>query len=70
VEKYPVVRFDCGAGYGWWLGRMERCGLLPGDEAAWGDQWLRYAEASGVDLTDLGFACDEDRAAFVRDVWI
>jgi hypothetical protein len=46
------------------------CGLLPGEEEAWPDQWLRYAEAAGIGLADLVFRSDAERAAFVQAVWL
>ena len=65
MDLHPVVRFEFGARHGWRIGRTEVCGLLPGEEAAWPDQWLRYTEASGIDLTDLTFRSAEEQAAFV-----
>jgi hypothetical protein len=70
VDLHPVVRFELGALHGWRIGTTEVCGLLPGEEGAWPDQWLRYTEASGIDLTDLRFCSAEERAAFVRAVWL
>jgi hypothetical protein len=45
-------------GTGWHIGRTERWRLLPGEEEAWPDPWLRYAEAAGIGLADLVFRID------------
>lgn len=68
MDAHPVTRFDCGSAHGWYLGRTAQWGLLPGDEAAWSDEWLRYCEASGTRLVDLGFRSVEHRVEFVRDI--
>ena len=64
---YPVDRFEFGSSHGWYIGREERWGLLPGDEAAWPGQWLHHCEAAGIGLGQLGFASAVDREEFVRD---
>jgi hypothetical protein len=70
VDSHPVDRFDWGSSHGWYIGRMERWGLLPGDEAAWPDQWQRYSEATGIGIADLGFQAEPHRAEFIMDMGI
>ena len=70
VEYHPVARYDWGTSHGWYIGRMQRWGLLPGDEAHWPSQWEQYAESSGIGLSELGFQVDEHRVEFARDVGI
>ena len=68
MDQPTIVRFELGTSHGWYIGRTEQWGLLPGDETAWSDQWQRYCETSGNALTDLRFQRDEYRYEFVRDV--
>ena len=70
VDQHPVVRFEFGSTHGWYIGCVERWGLLPGDDTAWPAQWSRYVEATDVGLADLRFATSEHRVEFVRDVGI
>ena len=70
VDLHPVVRFEFGTRHGWHIGRTESWRLLPGEEEAWPDQWLRYAEAAGIGLADLVFRNDTERTAFVQAVWL
>ena len=63
-----VVRFPHGTRHGWYLGRDELVGLLPGHEREWRLLWAAYSERSGETLTDLRFADDEEREEFVRDL--
>ena len=63
-----VVRFPQGGRHGWYLGRDEVVGLLPGRERDWPALWRRYSEKSGQALADLRFADDEERAEFARDL--
>jgi hypothetical protein len=63
-----VVRFPQGTRHGWYLGRDEVVGLLPGRERDWPDLWQRYSEQSGQALADLRFADEDERAEFLRDL--
>ena len=63
-----VVRFPQGTRHGWYLGRDEIVGLLPGRERDWPDLWRRYSEKSGQAVADLRFLDEDERAEFLRDL--
>jgi len=63
-----VVRFPQGTRHGWYLGRDQVVGLLPGREVEWQELWTQYTQQSGQTLADLGFADDQQRWEFIRDL--
>jgi len=63
-----VVRFPQGTRHGWYLGRDQVVGLLPGREVEWQALWTQYSQQSGQTLDDLQFPDEEQRAEFVRDL--
>lgn len=63
-----VVRFPQGVKHGWYLGRDEVVGLLPGRERDWPAIWRRYSEQSGLSVADLRFTDEDERAEFARDL--
>lgn len=63
-----VVRFPQGTRHGWYLGRDDVVGLLPGKERDWPDLWAEYSRRTGQSIESLDFADEGQRAEFRRDV--